>query len=152
MSWLLSLIFMLGSIGTPHYELVTFTGDIKGEITVFKEQVTDIFKNLKIQYNNAKTDQERVDALKQYTALVARYQYGWSKSQFSKIDKIWTQESHWNPKAVNKSSGAWGIAQMLLKTKPGDPFKQINLGLKYINHRYENPDAAHAHKIKHGWY
>lgn len=119
---------------------------------MFKDRVTDVFKNLKIQYNNATTDAERVDVLKKYTTLVAKYQYGWDTNQFKKIDAIWTQESHWNPKAVNKSSGAFGIAQMMLKTKPVDPFKQINLGLKYIQHRYVTPDEAHIHKKKHGWY
>jgi hypothetical protein len=47
--------------------------------------------------------------------------------------KLWTLESHWNPKAANPKSSAYGIPQ-LLKMKERNPYKQIDLGLKYITH------------------
>ena len=47
--------------------------------------------------------------------------------------KLWTLESHWNPKAKNPHSSAFGIPQ-LLKMKETNPYKQIDLGLKYITH------------------
>ena len=62
---------------------------------------------------------------------------------------LWRLESQWNPKAQNKQSTAFGIPQ-LLKMKETNPFKQIDLGLKYINHRYQGDSckALDTHKRK----
>jgi hypothetical protein len=49
---------------------------------------------------------------------------------------LWRKESNWSPTARSKTSTAFGIPQ-LLKMKETNPFKQIDLGLKYINHRYQ---------------
>jgi hypothetical protein len=49
---------------------------------------------------------------------------------------LWRNESQWSPTARNKQSSAFGIPQ-LLKMKETNPFKQIDLGLKYIDHRYK---------------
>jgi hypothetical protein len=65
--------------------------------------------------------------------------------------KLWTLESHWNPKAANPKSSAYGIPQ-LLKMKERNPYKQIDLGLKYITHRYVNPCLALAHHKRVGYY
>ena len=62
-----------------------------------------------------------------------------NKNQFICLDKLWTLESNWRPEAHNKSAGAYGIPQILnpiLKDKSG--YQQIDLGLKYLNHRYES--------------
>jgi hypothetical protein len=45
--------------------------------------------------------------------------------------KLWTLESHWNPKAANPKSSAYGIPQ-LLKMKERNPYKQIDLGLNTL--------------------
>ena len=55
---------------------------------------------------------------------------------------LWRMESQWNPVSKNKKSTAFGIPQ-LLKMKETNPFKQIDLGLKYIDHRY-NGDSCLA--------
>ena len=55
---------------------------------------------------------------------------------------LWRLESNWSPTARNKQSSAFGIPQ-LLKMKETNPFKQIDLGLKYIDHRY-NGDTCKA--------
>lgn len=62
---------------------------------------------------------------------------------------LWRLESQWNPKARNKQSTAFGIPQ-LLKMKETNPFKQIDLGLKYIDHRYQGDSckALATHKRK----
>ena len=65
--------------------------------------------------------------------------------------KLWTLESHWNPKAANPKSSAYGIPQ-LLKMKERNPYKQIDLGIKYITHRYVNPCVALAHHKRVGHY
>jgi hypothetical protein len=55
--------------------------------------------------------------------------------QYRCLVKLWTLESNWSATAKNKRSSAFGIPQ-LLKMKETNPFKQIDLGLKYISHRY----------------
>ena len=62
--------------------------------------------------------------------------------QYRCLVSLWYLESKWNPKARNPKSTAFGIPQ-LLKMKETDPFKQIDLGIKYINHRY-NGSACKA--------
>ena len=64
---------------------------------------------------------------------------------------LWRSESQWNPKANNPKSSAYGIPQ-LLKMKETNPYKQIDLGLKYIAKRYGNPCAALDHHKKVGHY
>jgi len=82
-----------------------------------------------------------------------------SSSQFSCLDKLWKQESHWNPKALNKSSGAYGIAQFLPTTwgnykvhKTANSILQVDYGLRYISARYGTPCAAWKHEKRFGWY
>jgi hypothetical protein len=56
--------------------------------------------------------------------------------QYRCLVSLWYLESKWNPKARNPKSTAFGIPQ-LLKMKEINPYKQIDLGIKYINHRYD---------------
>jgi len=62
---------------------------------------------------------------------------------------LWRLESQWRPTARNPKSSAFGIPQ-LLKMKETNPFKQIDLGLKYIDHRYQGDTckALDTHKRK----
>ncbi len=71
--------------------------------------------------------------------------------QYLCLEKLWYLESKWNPRADNKHSTAYGIPQ-LLKLKVNNPYKQIDLGLKYIAARYSNPCRALAFHLKHGYY
>ena len=71
--------------------------------------------------------------------------------QYLCLEKLWTRESQWNPKAKNKHSTAYGIPQ-LLKLKTKDPYKQIDAGLIYISKRYSNPCKALAFHLKHLYY
>jgi hypothetical protein len=64
---------------------------------------------------------------------------------------LWRMESQWNPKAKNSKSSAYGIPQ-LLKMTERNPYKQIDLGLKYIVKRYGNPCKALDHHKKVGHY
>jgi hypothetical protein len=67
------------------------------------------------------------------------------------LELLWTRESRWDPRADNPKSSAFGIPQ-LLKMKELDPFKQIDLGLKYIAHKHRTPCKAwQFHKLR-GWY
>ena len=67
------------------------------------------------------------------------------------LELLWYYESKWNPRAKNPKSTAYGIPQ-LLKLKEQDPYKQIDLGLKYIEHRYKTVCKALAHHKKTGHY
>jgi hypothetical protein len=66
---------------------------------------------------------------------------------------LWRMESQWNPKAKNSKSSAFGIPQLLKMTET-NPYKQIDLGLKYItHHRIYKGDVckalAHHKKVGH---
>lgn len=66
--------------------------------------------------------------------------------QYRCLERLWIKESNWNPRADNPKSTAYGIPQ-LLKLKVQDPYRQIDLGLKYIKHRYGTPcEALDFHK------
>lgn len=71
--------------------------------------------------------------------------------QYLCLEKLWQRESHWNPLADNKKSTAFGIPQ-LLKLKTTNPYEQIDLGLKYISHRYGTPCRALSKHLKTGHY
>jgi len=68
------------------------------------------------------------------------------------LDKLWTLESQWTPTSRNPKSSAYGIPQLLNMTET-NPFKQIDLGIKYIDHRYDGDSckALAIHK-KRGHY
>ena len=71
--------------------------------------------------------------------------------QYRCLEVLWNRESRWDPRADNPKSSAYGIPQ-LLKMKELDPFKQIDLGLKYISHKHSTPcRALHFHNQR-GWY
>ena len=61
--------------------------------------------------------------------------------QYRCLELLWNRESRWDPRADNPKSSAYGIPQ-LLKLKEKDPYKQIDRGLKYIEHRHSTPCKA----------
>ncbi len=81
--------------------------------------------------------------------LFAHMQVGNDK-QYRCLVELWHKESRWSPIADNPKSTAFGIPQ-LLKMTERNPYKQIELGLKYIKHRHRTPCLALAHHKK-GWY
>jgi hypothetical protein len=75
-----------------------------------------------------------------------------SKRQWEALEELWDRESRWDYTADNPRSTAYGIPQ-LLKMDPRTPMvKQIDLGLKYIKHRYKTPVKALEFHNKNGWY
>jgi len=71
--------------------------------------------------------------------------------QYRCLELLWNRESRWNPRADNPRSTAYGIPQ-LLKLKAQDPYVQIDLGVKYIKHRYGTACKAWAHFQRKGYY
>ncbi|MFJ4778661.1 transglycosylase SLT domain-containing protein [Streptomyces sp. NPDC088762] len=80
--------------------------------------------------------------------------------QFQCFSNIVNQESTWNYKAVNSSSGAYGLVQALPGSKMSsagadwrtNPATQIKWGLNYMNERYGSPCGAWSFHQANGWY
>lgn len=77
---------------------------------------------------------------------------GWTGPQWAALKNLWTGESGWNERALNRSSGAYGIPQSLPASKMAsagpdwktNPATQIKWGLNYIASRYGNPLNAYS--------
>ena len=93
--------------------------------------------------------------LQQYGKKLAKLKIkkvGWSQKEWLALVELWTRESQWNPHSKNKRSSAYGIPQ-ILKMPIGTPVEeQIDLGIKYIIHRYKTPTRALAFHSRNGWY
>ena len=74
-----------------------------------------------------------------------------SAKQFRCLELLWNKESRWDPRAANPKSSAFGIPQML-RLKILDPYRQIDMGLKYIAHKHRTPCKALEFHNKRGWY
>jgi hypothetical protein len=84
-------------------------------------------------------------------------QEGYSRPDWRAVDSIISRESNWDPNAVNESSGAYGIPQILPSAHPNanlqnDPMGQIRWLADYIEGRYGSPQSALSFKDEHGWY
>lgn len=82
---------------------------------------------------------------------MARAGYGWTGGQLTCLDELWTEESGFSATALNSSSGATGIPQLLPSAHsiPPDwsnPATQIRWGLTYIDQTYGSPCAAWEHE------
>ena len=89
------------------------------------------------------TPANATDPNKELYKLYAHMKLGNDK-QYRCLVTLWRLESNWSPTADNKHSTAFGIPQ-LLKMKETNPYKQIDLGLKYINsHRLYKGDVCKA--------
>lgn len=78
------------------------------------------------------------------------------ESSWGAADYIVSQESGWNPNAINASSGACGLAQALPCSKvpgnPYDPIDSLNWMNGYVTGRYGGWEGAVAFKQANGWY
>ncbi|MFF8936966.1 transglycosylase SLT domain-containing protein [Streptomyces paradoxus] len=80
--------------------------------------------------------------------------------QFQCFSNIVDHESDWNYKAVNPSSGAYGMFQALPGSKMSsagadwqtNPATQIKWGLNYMNERYGSPCEAWSFWQANNWY
>jgi hypothetical protein len=87
--------------------------------------------------------------------------HGWS-GQWAPFNAIEMREAGWNPRALNASSGAAGLAQALPASKyPAGAWPytgtrsaelQLQWMMSYIASRYGSPAAAWAHEQSHNWY
>jgi hypothetical protein len=80
----------------------------------------------------------------------SRVEADWGLQEWPCLDGLWTGESRWNPWAVNPSSSAFGIPQILPAvhghppgTELGNWRGQVDWGLTYIKDRYGTPCRAY---------
>lgn len=98
-------------------------------------------------------------------AFLTTYTKGWKMSDWKCLRQLWKHESHFNPKAKNMHSGAYGIAQFLPTTwgnykvaKTSEAKLQIQYGLRYLEKRYGGINDkfgacnAWAFWKRNGWY
>lgn len=123
-------------------------------VTTTKAEATKAVTSSNVKYFDAET-----------LAFLTVYSKGWTVPQWKCLRNIWKSESHFNPKARNMSSGAYGIAQFLPNTwgnykvyKTSEAQLQIKYGLRYIQMRYgsknDTTGACNAWNfhLRHGWY
>lgn len=80
--------------------------------------------------------------------------------QYSYLNEIAIHESGWNPHAVNRSTGAYGIPQALPGSKMAtagadwhdNPVTQVKWMIGYIIGRYGSASAAWSYWLSHHWY
>lgn len=81
---------------------------------------------------------------------------GISSENWGYADWLVQKESGWNPNAINKYSGACGLAQALPCSKvpgnPLDPVDSLTWMNGYVMGRYGSWEAAVAHSKSRGWY
>ncbi len=81
---------------------------------------------------------------------------GIAREHWGAADAIVSQESGWNPNAINSSSGACGLAQALPCNKvpgnPLDPVDSLTWMNSYVYGRYGGWEGALAFKRANGWY
>ena len=75
-----------------------------------------------------------------------------SNHEWKSLFILWDRESRWDYTADNPRSSAFGIPQILNMPKDTPMVGQIDLGLKYIKHRYGSPSKALAFHNRHGYY
>ena len=84
--------------------------------------------------------------------------YGWTGSQTTCLDELWTEESGFSAYAANPTSDARGIPQKIsgwsADYQPGNARQQVAWGLLYVKGRYGSPCAAWAFETSHtpNWY
>jgi len=92
-------------------------------------------------------DQDKLLKTYEYKAFAALIVN--DNKQMKCLEKLWMLESNWSPTAKNKKSSAYGIPQLLKMVEP-NPYRQIILGIKYLDHRFKGDIclALRHHKIK----
>ncbi|WP_435270673.1 phage tail tape measure protein [Streptomyces sp. 1222.5] len=91
-------------------------------------------------------------AANQKLGMMAAALRGWTGAQWDALKSLWNGESGWNEKALNASSGAYGIPQSLPASKMAsagsdwktNPATQIKWGLNYIHSVYGTPLNAYS--------
>ena len=156
-------MLMMTHLVTPAYALTS-------ETVINEKVVTVSLTHLKVKTTKSEAKAALAsDTVKYFDAealaFLTVYAKDWKMSEWQCLRNIWQKESKFNPKAENKSSGAYGIAQFMPSTwgnykveKTPSAQLQIKYGLRYIEKRYGSTDeptgACNAWEFwqKNKWY
>jgi Transglycosylase SLT domain len=150
--------------------LVTPAYALTSETVINEKVVTVSLTHLKVKTTKSEAKAALAsDTVKYFDAealaFLTVYTKDWTLKEWGCLRNIWQKESHFNPKSLNKSSGAYGIAQFMPSTwgnykvdKTPSAQLQIKYGLRYIEKRYGSTDeptgACNAWSFwqRKGWY
>lgn len=83
----------------------------------------------------------------------------WDETQWKHFEDLINRESHWNDKAQNPKSSAYGLGQLLDSTwddvdcvKTDNGHEQIDCTITYVKNRYGTPAKAIMFHNKKNWY
>lgn len=156
-------MLIMAHLVTPAYALTSKT-------VINEKVVTVSLTHLKVKTTKSEAKAALASNTVKYfdaeaLAFLTVYTKDWTMSEWKCLRNIWQKESHFNPKAENKSSGAYGIAQFMPQTwgnykvnKTPSAQLQIKYGLRYIEKRYgstnEPTGACNAWDFwqRKGWY
>lgn len=140
--------------GKDGRRLVTYEVEIRNGQEVARRELASV------SIEEAITQVEVIGMGLKYTGGGSKDQWlaaaGIPQSMWGYADSIVQRESGWNPNAVNRRSGACGLAQALPCSKvPGNPFDPVD-SLRwmdgYVNARYGGWAGAYAFWQKNKWY
>jgi hypothetical protein len=138
-AWIMAAVVFVGTL--PHAVGAMFQ---KSQAIVIG--ATESCKNLQfVSLRDMKKLAKKIG--RQEALAIYKSEYEW-RALFT----LWNKESRWDYTADNPRSTAYGIPQMLNMDEGTPMQRQIELGLKYIQHRYETPSRALAFHNRNGWY
>lgn len=156
---------LLSNLITPAYALTAVVDPV-----VTEKVIAVSLTHMKVRTTKSQAEKALASPSVKYfdaeaLAFLTVYTKDWSIAEWQCLRNIWMKESHFNPKAENKSSGAYGIAQFMPSTwgnykveKTASAQLQIKYGLRYIEKRYgdtnEPNGACNAWRFwqEKGWY
>ena len=138
-AWIMAAVIFVGTL--PHAVGAMFH---RGQMQII--EATASCKNLS---QVSLTEMKRLAKQLAKHQVMTKYK---SKHEWNALFTLWHKESRWDYTADNPRSSAYGIPQMLNMDEGTPMARQIELGLKYIQHRYDTPSRALAFHNRNGWY
>ena len=124
-------------------------------VAMFTKTQEIVFKTQSVIFEKAQSCQIPLMYMKDMAKYIAKEKvlatYR-SNHEWNALLTLWTRESRWDYTANNRHSSAYGIPQMLNMSEDTPMVEQINMGLRYIAHRYGSPSKALAFHNRYGWY
>ena len=162
---LAAIVFTISHLITPANALTVNPTTVQDKAKVTHEKVAVValeyltVRTTKSEAKNALASKYLKYFDPQTVAFLTEYANGKSMAEWKCLNNLWSHESHFNPKALNMSSHAFGIAQFLPTTwanygvkKTASPALQIKYGLHYIDKRYGSACNAWSFWKQHNWY
>ena len=137
-AWIMSAVVFVGTL--PHAAGAMFQKQV---------QIMDVTETCKNLSMTSLTEMKKMAKRIGKMEVMKEYK---SKREWKSLLELWNRESRWDYTAANPTSSAYGIPQLLKMDKSTPMGRQIDLGLKYIKHRYDTPARALAFHNRNGWY